>query len=135
MGHPAGAATLGPTEGGGRALTLQGGPGEVRAAAVVAAGAGLYLLDLKAQAQPGAGPARSYLICAAADETWSLIAPDGLGATAPSDGAWTAVHIGAVCPAGTAHVIVDLRNAGGGAVSYRHVRLHAIAPAPAEGAK
>ena len=61
------------------------------------------------------------------------MAPDGQGASAPSDGAWTALRIGAVCPAGTTHVIVDLRNAGGGAVSYRAVTLQVTAPA--DGAK
>jgi putative inorganic carbon (hco3(-)) transporter len=130
---PPGAFTLAPTAGGGRALTLRGGQGETRAAAVVPGGAGLYALDLQAQAPPGAGPARAFLICAAADGRWSVVAPDGQGATVPDDGVWAALRIGAVCPAGTAHVIVDLRNAGGGAVSYRAVSLQVTAPA--DGAK
>jgi hypothetical protein len=128
---PAGASTLTPAAGGARALTLQSGAVETRAATVVAGGPGLYLLDAEAQVQPGAG-ARGYLICAAADETWSVIAPDGLGATVPSDGSWAAMRIAAVCPPGTAHVIVDLRGAGG-VVSYRHVQLRATPPAPRDG--
>lgn len=61
------------------------------------------------------------------------VAPDGGGASVANDGRWHDVWIGALCPAGTDHVRVDLRNSGSGTVTFRSVTLHELQPAYGSG--
>lgn len=122
---PAGNAGLNPDANGSRVLTLTN-PAltESRAARVVPARPqGLYVMTFEARARLQAGRMRSFLLCTAADGALSRVAPDGAGADIPNDGAWHAVSISAMCPAGTVSVVLDLRNAGQGSISFRSLAL------------
>lgn len=103
-------------------LTNTGGAERIAATSVEGEGDALYTLELEVRSLLTAGGVRSFLICNS-PQAALLIAPDGLGASVPNDGAWHTVSIAALCPAGAQSVAVDLRNAGVGEVSFRDVKL------------
>lgn len=109
-------------------------PGESAARTATAAVPNrLYTLEAQAQAHLRAGTGRAFLICVSATGTMLAVAPDGGGASVANDGRWHDVWIGALCPAGTDHVRVDLRNSGSGTVTFRSVTLHELQPAYGSG--
>jgi hypothetical protein len=124
---PAGAQVQ-PGTGGQRELVFtNGGEGELGATTVATAQPGhLYLLDFEVKSQLEAGRVRSFLICTVSGSNWTLVAPNGDGATVPNDGAWHTVTIPATCPATSNAVILDLRNAGAGVTTFRNVRLQDV---------
>ncbi len=130
---PAGVA-LDPTTVGSRALTLTNAAlaESIAATSVPARSGRLYTLSFEARSRLRAGGVRSFLICLSTAGAFNLIAPDGGGATIPNDGAWHTVRIAALCPAGTTHMRIDLRNSGQGTVSFRTVSLQeaALTPTP-----
>ena len=124
-GLPPAGVTFAPAPAGGRTLTLTNAAlTESIAASAVSAHAGvLYTLTFEARSRLRAGAGKSFLICLSAAGAFNLIAPDGGGAPLPNDGAWHTVRIAALCPAGTTHVRLDLRNDGQGTASFRGVSL------------
>ncbi len=122
-------AHLGPGTDGGQELTLTNeGTGEAQATTSAAIQPDhFYILGFEARAGLQAGRMRSFLICATAANGWTRIAPDEAGATVPNDGAWHPVTIAVQCPAGSTKLLLDLRNAGYGAVSFRHAHLQDMA--------
>jgi len=124
-GLPPHGVAFDPMSRGERALTLTNNvAGESIAATATTARPGhIYLLTFEARSRPRSGAVRSFLICLSAAGAFSLIAPDGGGASIPNDGSWHTVRIAALCPAGTSHVRVDLRDSGVGAASFRSVSL------------
>jgi hypothetical protein len=113
-----------PGSGAARELTFtNGGARELQATTTIPAQpGGFYLLSFEARAQWHSGRVRSFLICAGTGG-WTRIAPDEQGATVPDDGAWHTVSISVECPAASTSLILDLRNAGTGATTFRNVRL------------
>jgi hypothetical protein len=124
---PAGAQLL-PGTGGHRELVFtNGGEGELGITTTAPGQPGrLYLLSFEARSQLQAGRVRSFLICTTGGSGWTLVAPNGDGATVPNDGAWHTVMIPAQCPATSASLILDLRNAGAGVTTFRNVRLQDV---------
>lgn len=131
---PAG-ATLQPGTAAGRDLVLpNSGDGERRAIySVPAQPHKLYVVQFAARAQLQTGRMRSFLLCTAADGSFARVAPDDGGATIANDGIWHPVSVSVMCPADTTALVVDLRNAGTGTVSFRELGLQTVsvhAPAP-----
>lgn len=83
----------------------------------------LYTLDVEAQSQLSSGASRVFLICVSGRGAFLAVAPDGGGATVPDDDRWQDIRIGLLCPAGTSHVRVDLRQDGIGTTRFRDVTL------------
>jgi hypothetical protein len=108
---------------GGIALTREQ-DGESGISTATPAGEGLGILTFQARSELVSGRMRAFLICQDVDGGWTTISPDGAGAPAPNDGAWHSITIAALCPAGTSHARIDLRNGGLGTVAFRDVRLH-----------
>jgi hypothetical protein len=91
----------------------------------------LYTLKAQVQSHLRAGTGRAFLICVSTAGTMLAVAPDGGGATVANDGRWHDVRIGALCPAGTDHVRIDLRNSGSGGVTFRSITLRELRPSGA----
>lgn len=108
-----------------RALTLTNKTlaESIAATAAPAQSGRVYTLTFQARARLRAGGVRGFLICLSAVGAFGLIAPDGGGATIPNDGGWHTVRIAALCPTGTTHARIDLRNSGQGTASFRSVGL------------
>ena len=101
------------------------GDGESAVAGVVGpADEGLYMLQVEAKARLVSGMGRVYMECVDTAGEWTAVAPGpggvGIGDTG---GQWQVVRTAVVCPAGTVHVRIDLRNSGSGEVAYRQVRI------------
>lgn len=114
----------------GRQLTMTStGNGEIAAVRMLPAEAGhMYTLILEGRARLTEGASRMFLICTG-PAGFLDVAPNGAGATIPTDGAWHRVILSSLCPAGTDGLRVDLRNAGNGSLDVRDVRLLAASPA------
>jgi len=117
--------TMQATGAGGREMVMQNNSAsESRAVYKVPARAGaLYTLNFEARSQLATGEAKSFLLCTSSTGTWTLVAPDDSGEPVPNDSTWHEVTIGALCPAGTVSLYVDLRNAGQGEAAFRDVKL------------
>ncbi len=98
--------------------------GESTLRTVVEVGEGLGYFEVDARSTLSSGELRAFLICQDEYGTWTQIAPDGAGATVPNDGEWRTLRIATICPAGTTHARLDLRNAGVGTVEFRDARLY-----------
>ncbi|HMA35943.1 MAG TPA: hypothetical protein VKY74_15880, partial [Chloroflexia bacterium] len=127
---PASGAILQPAEPAGHQLTLTNRVAEESqiVASLPATAGDLYSLRVEAQAQLQQGRTRAFLICATATGAFAAVAPDGGGASVPNDATWHPMQILALCPAGTQRIRIDLRNAGSGTVSFRHVTLQEAQP-------
>lgn len=129
---PAEGVRVEPDQGsGGRVISLASdGATERYLIGETSAAANLYQLDLEVSSTLTAGGARAFLICASADGVWTDVYPDAGGALdVPADGEWHSTTLAALCSAGTDHVLIDVRNAGTGTVSYRRVELREL-PVP-----
>ncbi len=123
---PAG-ATLQPGTAGRDLVLPNSGDGESRATRLLPARQhGLYVVQFAARAQLQSGRMRSFLLCTGADGAFTQVAPDGGGETVPADNTWHPVSISVMCPADTTSLVVDLRNAGTGTVSFRDVSLQTV---------
>lgn len=129
---PASGVMLRPDAPGGRELVLtNAGAAEQQAIRQVPAAAhALFVLDFEARSDLQTGRMRSFLICTAADARFLRIAPDGGGATIAADRTWHATRISVMCPAGTAALRLDLRNAGQGTVRFRNLTLRTVPGGP-----
>ena len=129
---PPDGVTLRTGPSGGRELVLMN-PGATEQQAirhVPAQAHSLFVLDFEARSELQTGRVRSFLICAAADQGFLRIAPDGGGATIANDNTWQPIRLSVMCPAATAALRLDLRNAGQGAVGFRNVTLRTIRDGP-----
>ncbi len=123
-----GRATLSEGQGDGRILHLTGPNSDSRAVTAAPARAEhLYIAEFDARVEPPSGRLRAFLGCASLTR-WLEVAPNGEGASPPSDGQWHRVGIAAICPRETSHILLDLRNSGSGQSSIRHVRLREVGP-------
>ena len=115
-------------EGFGRTVSLESdGAGDRRMVGAIPAAANLYQLDFEVRSVLTSGTARAFLICATADGAWTYVYPDGGGVLAvPADGEWHSTTLAGLCSEGTDHLLIDLRNAGSGTVSYRRVELREL---------
>lgn len=122
---PAQGVTLRDLGTGGREIVMKNsGDTESRALYNVPARSGaLYTLSFAARSQLTAGEAKSFLLCTSPTGTWTLIAPDDSGEPVPNDGSWHEITIGALCPANTVSLSIDLRNGGQGEAAFRDVKL------------
>lgn len=114
----------------GRQLLLRdSGKEEERAVESLPARSGaLYVLHAEVRSRLKTGIVRAFLICTAANDSFTAVAPNGAGASAPPDGLWHAMQIAVVCPAGSDGLLIDLRNSGEGDVAFRRVEVRAREP-------
>jgi uncharacterized membrane protein len=104
------------------------GTGERRIVHATAAAANLYQIDFDVRSTLTSGAPRAFLICAAADGARTYIYPNPRGELSVSaDGKWHRTTFAALCSEGTEQLLIDLRNAGSGTVSYRRVELRELA--------
>jgi hypothetical protein len=121
-------ATYVPTEGGGRQINLTNDKDtELIAAQEIRARPNhLYLLQFETRVASALGAAKAFLICTGANGEWLQVAPYGRGDNIAAGQEWHKAGVAALCPAGTTHLTIHIRNSNRGEVDYSNVSLQDI---------
>ncbi len=115
---------------GGRVLVLKRFNQKLDSARTTAPAApdAVYTLEVQERSRLHTGSAQAFLICETRRGGILSVSQAGSASSPPNDGRWHRLREAVLCPAGTQTVTTDLRNVGGGIVSFRSVEVRLLDP-------